>query len=66
MFISAPPRVFETKEKNFDDFEYENFETETNSGETGDIDDNFEEADFICDDFTKDKLPPELRQLIYT
>ena len=30
------------------------------------IDDNFEEADFICDDFTKDKLPPELRQLIYT
>ena len=30
------------------------------------IDDNFEQADFICDEFTKDKLPPELRQLIYT
>jgi len=43
MFISAPPRVFDIKEKNFDDFEYENFETETNGGETGDIDDNFED-----------------------
>ena len=30
------------------------------------IDDNFEKADFICKEFTKDKLPSELRQLIYT
>ena len=30
------------------------------------IDDNFEKADFICEEFTKDKLPSELRQLIYT
>ena len=30
------------------------------------IDDNFEKADFICEEFTKDKLPPELRQLIFT
>ena len=30
------------------------------------IDDNFEQADFICEEFTKDKLPSELRQLIYT
>ena len=28
------------------------------------LDDNFEKADFICDEFTKDKLPSELRQLI--
>ena len=30
------------------------------------IDDNFEQADFICEEFTKDKLPSKLRQLIYT
>ena len=30
------------------------------------IDDDFEKADFICEEFTKDKLPSELRQLIYT
>jgi len=29
------------------------------------IDDNFEKADFICKEFTKDKLPSELRQLIF-
>ena len=30
------------------------------------IDDDFEKADFICEEFTKDKLPSELRQLIFT
>ena len=28
-------------------------------------DDNFSEADFICEEFTEDKLPIELRQLIF-
>ena len=36
------------------------------AAESEDSDDNFEKADFICKEFTKDKLPPELRQLIYT
>ena len=51
MFISAPPKVFGTQEKDFDDFEYENFETkvnfetETNDDETGHIDVNFEDLD---------------------
>ena len=30
------------------------------------IDDNFEKADFVCQEFTKDKLPSELRQLIFS
>ena len=28
-------------------------------------DDNFEKSDFICKEFTEDKLPLELRQLIF-
>ena len=29
------------------------------------IDDTFEKADYVCQEFTTDKLPSELRQLIY-
>ena len=29
-------------------------------------DDNFGKSDYICEEFTEDKLPIELRQLIFT